>query len=129
MTTTETPPDSAFLLLENAVLEYLDACDEKERVERIDDLLHRLNFERRLTLLTPNQQESMNNHTLHPTQRARLDACKTKSERDKLISEMARTQYMRDCAWVDYLNGGRAEPPVKAELQSPPLTKPADELG
>jgi len=120
MNTTETqPPDSlgaatgsAFPALENAVLEYLDALDEKQRVERIDDLLHRLNFERRLTLLASNQREAMNDRTLHPTQRARLDACKTEAERDKLISEMARSQYFRDCAWVDYLNGGCAEPPV-----------------
>ena len=130
MNTTETqPPDSlgaatgsAFPALETDVLEYLDALEEKERVERIDDLLHRLSFERRLTLLAPNQREAMNDRTLHSTQRAGLDACKTEAERDKLIGEMARTQYFRRCAWSDYLNGVRAEPPVMPNASEEPMS-------
>jgi len=101
-----------FFALEKNVLQYLDELVEQERVERIDDLLHRLHFERRLTLLTPNQHAAMNNRTLHPTERANLDACKTGVERDKLIAGLARAQYCRDCAWGDYLNGVCAEPPV-----------------
>jgi hypothetical protein len=115
------PSGSAFPALETAVLEYLDTLDEKERVERIDDLLHRLNFERRLAALTPNQRESMNNRDLSPAARARLDEAKSEAEREELITMYARSQYFRNCAWVDYLNNG-GTPPVlpNVEGEQPP---------
>lgn len=115
-TTDSTPtagaPGSAFVRLEETMLELLDALEEKERVERIDDLLHRLNFERRLTLLAPNQREAMNNRSLTEHDRKKIDACTTEQQRERVFQDLARTQYFRDCAWIDYLNGGTDVPPT-----------------
>jgi len=121
------PPCSAYFALEKSLLKYLDDLDENERVEKIDDLLHRLNFERRLAALTTNQREHMNNRDLSPAARARLDEAKSDAEREELITMYARSQYFRDCAWADYLNNGGTPPvlPNRQAEQPAPTTKGA----
>lgn len=106
--------------IENNLLEYLDGLESQERIERIDDLLHRLNFERRLTGLTEHQLEHMHNRSLSEPQRAKLDQCQTEKAREELLNHYARAQYFRDCAWVDYLNGTCNDPPCPA---TPPASK------
>jgi hypothetical protein len=108
---------SAYEIIENTLLGYLDSMERDIRIERIDDLLHRLNFERRLSGLTDNQLDHMHNNTLSQPQRAKLEQCKTDRERDELLNEYARVQYFRQCMWVDYLNGTAIDPPI---LGKPP---------
>ena len=95
--------------LENLILQELDrSADSKERIEKIDDLLHRLNFERRLSCLSDEEREDMvsaGRGRMTPEMREKIDACKSEAERDALIHGYARAQYFRQCAWADYLNG------------------------
>jgi len=96
----------------------LDSEEPERRVELIDDLIHRLNFLRRLTLLTPNQIEHMQStETLNDACRARLDQAEGTPLFDDLIEEYARSNYFRECAWVKYMNEG-GKPPCPPE---PPL--------
>ena len=92
--------------------------DSKARVNELDDLMHRLQFERRLAMLSPNQYQAMSDKSLNPYQLAKLKNCKTDAERDFLFTDFARLQYFRDCAWIDYLNGVCDHPPVAAEEPS-----------
>ena len=107
--------DSVFHKIEKELLDYLDVLELNERIKRIDDLIHRLNFERRLSSLAPNQLDNVLNCTLSEPQLARLDKCKTAIERDAILHGYARTLYFRDCSWVDFLNGTTSEPPVPAK--------------
>lgn len=110
--------DSVFHKIEKGLLDYLDVLELNERIERIDDLIHRLNFERRLSSLAPNQLDNVLNCTLSEPQLAQFDKCKTAIERNAVLHGYARTLYFRDCSWVNYLNGTSSEPPVPAK----PLT-------
>ena len=113
---TETPiVDPVFANIEDQLLKHLDTLDPKPRLERIEDLQHRVNFERRLTNLAPNQRAAMNNRELSEADRARIDACKTEAARDVVFRDLARLQYFRDCAWTDYLNGVTPDAPVPAK--------------
>ncbi len=96
--------------MSNEVFKLLDAFTKDDRVAIIDELIHRLQFERRLTLLTPSQLTSMH-RVLSPEALKRLDECKTEDEREEYITQYARAHYFRQCAWVDYLNGAIDEPP------------------
>jgi len=106
--------DSVFHKIEKGLLDYLDVLESNERIERIDELIHRLNFERRLSSLAPNQLDSVLKYTLNEPQFARLEKCKTALERDAVLRGYIRSMYFRDCTWVDYLNGTSSEPPVPA---------------
>jgi hypothetical protein len=59
--------------LKGIIRKYIDDSTQKDRVDKIDDLIHLLNYERRLATLTPNQREHMNNRELSPAARAKLD--------------------------------------------------------
>lgn len=95
-------------------LDALDAMDTKERINAIDDALHRLNFERRVTLLTDTQRKHMSEAPSLQQLKA-MNECKTDKERDALINDMARATYIKRCAWADYLNGVTPNAPVPAE--------------
>lgn len=114
----DSPPDAAtaaYQAIEETLVGYLGGLEPEARIGRIDDLLHRLNFERRLAGLTEYQLARMNDRELSEAQLARLDQCKTKEGREEVISIFARAQYFRDCAWLDYLNGVCDDPPSPAE--------------
>lgn len=83
----------------------LDSLDQKEKLNVIDDALHRLNFERRLAALSKSQLKHLENENLNNAQRKRLEGCETKEQYDNVIEEYARNMYFRQCAWGDYLNG------------------------
>ncbi len=100
-----------FQKTEEVLLAFLDTLKKDERIESIDDLLHRLNFERRLTMLTDEERDHMNNESLSPEARQKLDEAKTPVEREELITMYARSTYFRQCAWIDYLNGSTDKKP------------------
>lgn len=102
--------------VEEAILDFLDQLGKPEqraeRVERIDGLIARLNFERRLTLLTDEERQHMMDEGLSPAERATLDALqKDSSAWERKITEFARARYFRKCAWADYLNGATDNKP------------------
>ena len=86
-------------------LDALDALDQKARLEAIDDALHRLNFERRLTLLTDEQRRHMSDDSLSDRDRQRINECTDDKKRDEIIAGIARATYFRRCAWISFLNG------------------------
>lgn len=90
----------------------IDKMDKIARVEFIDDMIHLLNFERRVTLLSPEQEANMMDAGLSDECRKKLDECKTEDERNHYIEMYARSQYFRQCAWSNYLNGFEADPPI-----------------
>lgn len=102
-------PEFALLCLDK-----LDNLKQEEKLELLDDAIHRLKFERRLAALSETQLQHMNDMGLSNMQRQRLDGCKTDDERDSVLTEFARAMYFRECMWVDYLNGVTDEPPVAA---------------
>jgi len=102
---------SAFDTAIQTLLEHLDTLNKTERVERIDDVIHRMNFERRLTLLTDNQRKHMEGNGMSEAVRAQLHELKGTPKFEHKIEEFARSLYFRQCAWVDYLNNG-GEPPI-----------------
>ena len=100
-----------FQKIEGAMIEFLDTLGRTDRLETIDDLFHRLNFERRLTALTKEERAHMQNATLSDKAEAALKKAETPAKREESIVMYARSIYFKRCAWVDYLNGGRTEKP------------------
>lgn len=96
-------------------VEALDALEKEKRVECIDDAIHRLKFERRVTLLTDKQRDAMMDESLSDAQREKLDKCKTEEDRYRVCQEFARLTYFRRLAWAAYLNGETKDAPVPAE--------------
>lgn len=90
----------------------LDDMDQDEKLEALDDAIHRLNFERRLAALDENQLKHMGDDSLNIHEKKKLKECETEEQRDALFTDFARTRYFRQCAWVDYLNGVHPDPPI-----------------
>ena len=99
--------ESPLLCLDN-----LDSLEQKEKLELLDDAIHRLNFERRLAALDDDQLKHMCNDSLNIHQKAKLGKCETEDQREELFTDFARTRYFVQCAWADYLNGVCQDPPV-----------------
>lgn len=101
------------------IRQHLDAsADKKERIEKIDDLLHMLNFEHRLASMTDEEREYMvaaGEVRMTPENRKYLDGLKTDAERDKAIEGWARACYFAQCAWSDYLNGTSPNKPFTSK--------------
>ena len=90
------------------IREYLDTfnADKSARLEQIEDLIHALNFEKRVTELTDDETEAMMSAAhLTAAQIERLDRCELPTDRERLTKEFSRHQYFVQCAWSDYLNG------------------------
>lgn len=100
--------------LEEIILASLGRLEVKERISLIDDLIHRLKFERRVALLTPKQLEHMSNH-LSVEQKDRINNCKNEKERNEVVHGYARCNYIRELAWANYLNGWTDDPPFAEE--------------
>ena len=93
----------------------LDQIEDKpKRIELIDAAIHRLNFERRWQLLTPEQVKHMCDESLSEAEHTAL-ANSSGKQRDELVTMYARARYFRRCAWMCYLNGESNEPPIAAE--------------
>lgn len=93
----------------------LDLLNRDDRVEAIDDAIHRLQFERRVALLTDKQRDSMMDDSPSPAVRKRISECRTETEREEYITMIARATYFRRMAWAAYLNGESKNAPVPAE--------------
>lgn len=87
--------------------------DSRKRCKAIEDVRHRLEFERRWNLLSKKQLDHMLNTSLTKEQRKALDAASSKSAKafDALVADYARNLYFRRAAWVSYLNG-EGDPPI-----------------
>lgn len=103
---------------EAKLLEHLDSLDEEKRVDRIDELIHFLNYQRRYLLLTDEERAHACDESLSPAMRDKLDKAKTEAEREKLIQMYARGNFFRKCAWADYLNGVTEEKPFDSKLSA-----------
>jgi hypothetical protein len=113
---------STIPLIEQSILNHLDSIDDiKEKIEVIDDLIHRLQFERRLTDLSEAERKSMMCE-LFDCDRKALAECKTEADRDKLFESISRTMYFREIAWLNYLNGHAKEKPFV--MPDEPATAP-----
>jgi len=97
-------------------IDALDTLDRDARVEAIDDAIHRLNFERRLTLLTDKQRQHMMDEAMSVAVRQRINACTSNKERDEYIIGIARATYFRRMAWAAYLNGETPDAPIPADV-------------
>lgn len=89
---------------------YLDLSgdNKKDRLEKIDDLIHLLSFEKRLTSLTEDEAFHMmnaDNGNSDEITRYRILHCKTDKDQEEVINDIARRRYFIQCAWSDYLNG------------------------
>lgn len=92
----------------------IDDAPKSGRIEAIDDLIHRLQFERRWQQMADNQIKHMCDESLSDAEAAALAKCATDRERDERIEMYARARYFRRCAWITYLNGETDAPPVAA---------------
>jgi HD-like signal output (HDOD) protein len=97
-------------------IDALDALDMDARVEAIDDAIHRLGFERRLTLLTDKQRQHMMDESMSDAVRQRIDSCKSDKEREEYITGLARATYFRRMAWAAYLNGETPHAPIPTDV-------------
>lgn len=97
--------------------EVLDTLDRQNRVDVIDDAIHRLNFERRLTLLSERQHRHMADESLTSIEKEKLGRLKTEDERETYINDISRLRYFRRMAWIAYLNGETKVPPVPDDSQ------------
>jgi hypothetical protein len=97
-------------------IDALDSLEKEERVEAIDDAIHRLNFERRVTLLTDKQRQRMMDESPSAAVRQRIAECKTDKEREEYITGIARATYFRRMAWAAYLNGETPNAPISADV-------------
>jgi len=97
-------------------IDALDALDRNARVDAIDDAIHRLSFERRVTLLTDKQRQHMMDESMSDTVRQRIDSCKSDKEREEYITGIARATYFRRMAWAAYLNGETPDAPIPADV-------------
>jgi len=98
--------------IETALLEFLDKTRRRKRLEIIDELLHSLNFARRVAMLTNEEMAHMCNQSLSPAAKKGLDEAATEEERDELFTMYARSNFFRRCAWADYLNGVTEQKPL-----------------
>ena len=108
---------SAFEEVEKSLLDFLDKLEMSKRLEVVDNLIHRLNFERRFMLLTDEEREHMLNEELSPKERKWLDNVKSDPKAfEERIQSYTRSRYFRRMAWTAYLNGDNDEKP----FSSPP---------
>jgi hypothetical protein len=94
--------------------------DIKERVKRIDGILDFLNYNRRLTLLSPEEKQDFyycnEGYPIEGNLKKAIDKCKTEKEKNYYIDMWARTTYFRQCAWLNYLYGNTQEkPPISTK--------------
>ncbi len=98
----------------SAIIKHLDGLDRQPCIDTIDDLIHRLQFERRWRSLRKNQRQHMLDESLSDAAKEALSRPQTEEERDERISMYARAMYFRRCAWMEYLHGESDNPPIEA---------------
>ncbi|MFA5360078.1 MAG: hypothetical protein WC349_03945 [Patescibacteria group bacterium] len=103
--------DKYYSKIEIILYKFLDRMRRKKRLELIDKLLHSLNLQRRMAMLTNEEMAHMCSQSLSPAMIKRLDEAATEEKRDEILMEYARSNYFRQCAWADYLNGVTGKKP------------------
>lgn len=103
-----------FTRLKADLLLFMDKVKGKRRLQRIENLLRILNFERRFALLAREEVASMNDESLSPAMRRQFDEADA-TERERLIAGWARVFYFRRLAWINYLNGGTEDKPFTSK--------------
>jgi len=95
------------------IKEFLDgACGREDRISRIKDMQHLLNFELQVAELTDEEQRDM--CTELKGNSSKIDSLQSATARDRYFMDLARHEYMRQCSWSDYLNGVTDEKPTRA---------------
>lgn len=97
-------------------IDALDNLEKEARLVAIDDAIHRLHFERRVTLLTDKQQQHMMDESINDAERQRLDGFKNEKERTEYLNGIARAIYLRHMTWASYLNGETPNAPIPADV-------------
>ena len=98
--------------------------DTTERLKRIDEMLFFINFNRRLTELTDEERVDYTmSHEGYPwteNMRKTYDNARDQETKDHYIDMWARSRYIRQCAWDDYLAGYANKKPTlqKTETQA-----------
>jgi hypothetical protein len=103
------------IILIDKHLQEVDADPEK-RIKRIEDILDFLNYNLRLTKLSNEEKEdfvnSMEGYPLTDEMLKTLKLCKNKQEEDHYITMWARSNYFRQCFWLEYLKGKSDTKPI-----------------
>lgn len=97
--------------IEKLLIDFIGDTKPSQRVEMIDDFIHRLKFERRWWGLTEEERDNMLSNSLSSAERTALDRlANNKPAFDEKIEEFARARYFRHSAWENYLNGTGPKP-------------------
>lgn len=97
-------------------LDILDDLQQKERIELLEDAIHRLNYEKRFATLNEKQLSHLNG-TMTKETREYLNGL-DKEKRENAFEQHARALSFRECAWINYLNGFSNEIPCGDGEQS-----------
>lgn len=94
--------------------------DDEVRLERINELMDFLSYNKRLTALSAAEKldfvHCMEGYPLSEKQRKALD--ENPEKQDYYITMWARSNYFRRCAWLSYLHGeDDYKPSVNAEVE------------
>jgi hypothetical protein len=104
------------------IQDYLDQSNDNsvERLEKIEDLLHLLNYEKRITELTDEEADAMiaaSAGSLSDKERELL-AQLSPEKREVWISKYARQQLFIQYAWSNYINGITDYKPVDSKRKA-----------
>ena len=93
--------------IEDVVIDYIDGLESPdEKIQAVDEFIRRLNFVRRLLLLTSEELEHLFDESLSPNAKAALEKDKPGSPAfEERLNMYTRAIYFKRCAWNDYLNG------------------------
>ena len=102
----------------NLLSEYLQEVNnnKQERLRRIDIFLEFLMYNKRITELNGKEIIAfvkVMEGSLTKEERKKMDDCKSEKEREELEHSLATLNYIRKCAWTDYLLGKRLIPIVQ----------------
>ena len=89
--------------------------DAEQRAKCIEELIDFLQYNLRITKLTPEEKEDFyycnEGYPFRDNQKKTIDGCKTQKEIDCYIDMWARATYFRRCAWMSYLFGETLDKP------------------
>lgn len=95
----------------DSVSDYLETIKDNtvERLKFINTMLDYFMFHKRLSELKPHEiiafGKALNGGELNDRERKRLEELTSEEEKDNYIGQIARTNYFRRCAWLNYLHG------------------------
>lgn len=102
-------------IIHREIVEKLDALPKETRTDFINEIIERLEFEKRWQGLAANQIRHLCDESLSDAALRALDDCKTDEERNVRIDMYARSLHFRKLAWIGYLNDDTDEPPIAGQ--------------